>query len=132
MASDSDLIERFVRFLAQAERSPLTVKNYRGDLGAFAAWFEQINGEVMAPAKVTPTDLRQFKRWLVEQRNLKPSIVNRKLATLNQTIAQSLGLSPEVLATRRDIEQLAEGSRNVSILQGWRRTVIGEPLLAAL
>ena len=56
----------------------------------------------------------------------------RKLATLNQTIAQGLGLSPEVLATRRDIEQLAEGARNGPILQGWRRTVIGEPLLAAL
>jgi ribonuclease D len=56
----------------------------------------------------------------------------RKLATLNQTIAQGLGLSPEVLATRRDIEQLAEGGRNVSVLQGWRKTVIGEPLLAAL
>jgi ribonuclease D len=56
----------------------------------------------------------------------------RKLATLNQTIAQSLGLSPEVLATRRDIEQLAEGNRNVAILRGWRRAVIGDPLLAAL
>jgi ribonuclease D len=56
----------------------------------------------------------------------------RKLSALNQTIAQQLGLSPEVLATRRDIEQLAEGNRKVGILQGWRRTVIGEPLLAAL
>ncbi|MEJ1960108.1 MAG: hypothetical protein WDO56_00545 [Gammaproteobacteria bacterium] len=56
----------------------------------------------------------------------------RKLATLNQTVAQSLGLSPEVLATRRDIEQLAEGGRNVPVLQGWRRAVIGEPMLAAL
>lgn len=56
----------------------------------------------------------------------------KKLAALNQTIAQDLGLSPEVLATRRDIEQLAEGARNVAILQGWRKSVVGEPLLAAL
>jgi ribonuclease D len=56
----------------------------------------------------------------------------RKLAALNQAIAQSLGLSPEVLATRRDIEQLAEGGRDVSVLQGWRRAVVGEPMLAAL
>jgi ribonuclease D len=56
----------------------------------------------------------------------------RKLATLNQTIAQNLGLSPEVLATRKDLEQLAEGNQNVGILQGWRKTVIGEPLLKAL
>ena len=55
-----DPIESFARFLAQAERSPLTIKNYRGDLDAFAAWFERVNAEAMAPAKVTPTDLRQF------------------------------------------------------------------------
>ena len=56
----------------------------------------------------------------------------KKLGALNQSIAQTLGLSPEVLATRRDIEQLAEGARDVSVLHGWRRTVVGEPMLAAL
>jgi ribonuclease D len=56
----------------------------------------------------------------------------KKLSAMNQSIAQNLGLSPEVLATRRDIEQLAEGARDVSILHGWRRTVVGEPMLAAL
>jgi ribonuclease D len=56
----------------------------------------------------------------------------KKLGALNQTIAQGLSLSPEVLATRRDIETLAEGGRDVAILQGWRRAVIGEPMLAAL
>lgn len=60
------------------------------------------------------------------------SALVKKLAALNQTIAQTLGLSPEVLATRRDIEQLAEGARDVPILQGWRRAVVGEPMLAAL
>lgn len=56
----------------------------------------------------------------------------KKLATLNQAIAADLGLSPEVLATRRDLEQLAEGRRDVAMLRGWRRAVIGERMLAAL
>ena len=56
----------------------------------------------------------------------------KKLAGLNQAIAQTLNLSPEVLATRRDIEILAEGGRDVGMLQGWRREVIGAPMLAAL
>jgi ribonuclease D len=56
----------------------------------------------------------------------------KKLGALNQSIAQALGLSPEVLATRRDIELLAEGGRDVAMLQGWRRAVVGEPMLAAL
>lgn len=56
----------------------------------------------------------------------------RKLAAVNQAIAGELNLSPEILATRRDLEQLAEGRRDVPLLSGWRRTVIGERLLAAL
>src|SRR3954470_8190325 len=96
MARASNPIERFAGFLSQAERSPLTIKNYCGDLEAFAAWFEQVNREAMAPSKVTPTDLRQFKRWLVEQRKLKPSSVNRKLATLKSflTWAAAAGFAP--------------------------------------
>jgi ribonuclease D len=56
----------------------------------------------------------------------------RSLGALNQSIAGELGLSPEVLATRRDLEQLVDGKRDVSILRGWRRSVVGERMLAAL
>jgi ribonuclease D len=56
----------------------------------------------------------------------------KKLGALNQAIAAQLGLSPEVLATRRDLELLAEGRRDVGVLRGWRRDVIGDRMLAAL
>jgi ribonuclease D len=56
----------------------------------------------------------------------------KKLSTLHQSLAAELSLSPEVLATRRDLERLVEGEREVSVLKGWRRAVIGERLLAAL
>ncbi len=56
----------------------------------------------------------------------------KKLGALNQTIAADLGLSPEVLATLRDLELLADGRRDVGVLRGWRREVIGDRMLAAL
>jgi len=56
----------------------------------------------------------------------------KKLATLNQSIASEVGLSPEVLATRRDLELLADGRRDMQLLRGWRRDVVGERLLASL
>jgi ribonuclease D len=56
----------------------------------------------------------------------------KKLATLNQTLATEIGLSPEVLATRRDLELLVDGRRDVGILRGWRREVVGNQMLAAL
>jgi ribonuclease D len=56
----------------------------------------------------------------------------KKLGVLNQTIAAELGLSPEVLATRRDLELLADGRRDIGVLRGWRRDVVGDRMLAAL
>jgi ribonuclease D len=62
---------------------------------------------------------------------LKTALI-KKLGVLNQAIAADLGLSPEVLATRRDLEQLADGRQDVAVLKGWRRGVIGDRMLAAL
>jgi ribonuclease D len=56
----------------------------------------------------------------------------KKLGVLNQTIAADVGLSPEVLATRRDLEQLVDGRRDIGMLRGWRREVVGNRMLAAL
>jgi ribonuclease D len=56
----------------------------------------------------------------------------RSLADLNQSIARELNLSPEVLTTRRELEQLTDGGRELAVLRGWRRQVVGERLLQAL
>ena len=44
MAHAPDPIGRFAGFLAQSEHSPLTIKNYRSDHAAFAAWFQGASG----------------------------------------------------------------------------------------
>jgi ribonuclease D len=56
----------------------------------------------------------------------------RRLSGISQAVARELQLAPEVLATRRDLEQLAEGAPEAALLRGWRRTVLGEQLLAVL
>jgi len=60
------------------------------------------------------------------------TVLVKKLAALNQAVAADLGLSPEILATRRDLEQLADGRQDVAVLKGWRRRVIGDRMLATL
>lgn len=60
------------------------------------------------------------------------SALVKKLSALNQAIATELSISPEVLATRRDLERLADGGEDIAALRGWRRSVIGEKLLEAL
>jgi ribonuclease D len=49
-----------------------------------------------------------------------------------QAIARDLDIQPEVLATRRELAALVRGARELPLLTGWRRAVVGEPLLAAL
>lgn len=56
----------------------------------------------------------------------------RALSGINQSVARELQLAPEVLATRRDLEQLAAGRRDGPLMHGWRRAVLGERLLKAL
>lgn len=95
-------LERFAAFLEQAERSPLTIKNYLSDLRAFAAWFEETNGDPFEPTKITPTDLREYKRWMVTHCGFKPNSVNRKLATLRSFIhwATETGLVADARALK--------------------------------
>lgn len=56
----------------------------------------------------------------------------RRLAAVVKKLAGELGIAQEVLATRADLGALLRGSRDVRPLRGWRRTVVGEALLAAL
>jgi site-specific recombinase XerD len=75
--------ERYTKYLESCERSTLTIKNYLCDLQAFGRWFTEVNQtEEFDPAKITPTDLREYKRWLISSQELKPSSTNRKLASL--------------------------------------------------
>jgi len=58
--------------------------------------------------------------------------IARKLADVANEVAKQLDVSPELIATRRELEKLAAGKRDVSLLRGWRAQVVGEKLLAAL
>ena len=54
-----------------------------------------------------------------------------KLMSVARETAERAKINAELLATRRDIEQLVFSRRTEHLLSGWRRELIGEPLLAA-
>jgi ribonuclease D len=56
----------------------------------------------------------------------------KHLAATVRDVAERLKLSPEVLATRRDLQQLLAGNTDIEPLRGWRREVIGAALLREL
>ncbi len=75
------MINAFIQHQQAADKSVLTLKNYRCDLNGFAQWFQEANSETLRIQKITPTDLRQYKRYL-NQRGYKPQTINRRLCSL--------------------------------------------------
>jgi len=55
-----------------------------------------------------------------------------RLQEVVRNCARELELVPEILATRGELEQIVAGNRDLGPLLGWRRSVVGEPMLAAL
>jgi ribonuclease D len=56
------------------------------------------------------------------------SLVTRLLTLIREEAAKSQ-IAPELVATRRDVEQLVYSGRTDHLLRGWRREVIGERLV---
>jgi len=56
----------------------------------------------------------------------------KRLADIAAAVAGELEIGTEVLATRRELERLAAGRQDVSLLRGWRADVLGKKLLSAL
>jgi len=92
---NSRLLQRFVEHLRSHDRSERTIKSYSSDLKLFAKWFSETNREELTPKSITPIDLREHKRYLLEDRGFKPATVNRRLASISAFCkwAQEQGLA---------------------------------------
>jgi len=84
-------IKDFILYLESRDRSRHTINAYRLDLRQFARWFGGVNGDEIEPANVTPTDLREFKHFLIQDEQLSPATVNRKLASLRAFLKWAVG-----------------------------------------
>ncbi len=82
---------------------------------------------VAADELASGTDLTQELRpELIDQAEIK------RLGKIVDEVARMLGVVPEILATRKDLAALIRGEPELRPLSGWRKSVIGEPLLAAV
>lgn len=70
----------FTTWLQAQDRSPRTVRAYTAALRDFAAWFTARTGKALAPAHITPLDVKAYRQHLVEVRRRKPATVNNYLA----------------------------------------------------
>jgi len=87
-------LQLFQNWLVARGRRPRTVQAYTADLSHFARWFTQTNGQPLAPEILTPTDVREYRQWMLTTQGLAPATVNRHIAALRAytTWARSAGL----------------------------------------
>src|SRR5215210_6793932 len=92
------LLEQFGADLGRQEASPKTVGSYRLDLQHFWAWFARTVGESPSPEAVTPTDVREYRSFLLNVERRQPATVNRRLAALRRFFqwAKATGLVNEM------------------------------------
>jgi site-specific recombinase XerD len=88
-------LQRFIEHLRSHDRSQRTIESYSSDLKLFAKWFYETNREELTLKSMTPIDLREYKRHLLEDRGFKPATVNRRLASISAFCrwAQEQGLA---------------------------------------
>ena len=67
---------------SQKDHSPHTIKAYLSDLRQLARWFEETNGERLTPW-LTRTDLRQYRHYMLDVKNLSANTINRRLASIS-------------------------------------------------
>jgi integrase/recombinase XerD len=92
------LVGRFLQDLERQETAPKTRDAYRLDLLHFAGWFVQTVGETFTPEAVTPTDVREYRGYLIIVEKRQPATVNRRLAALRRFFqwAKASGLVKEL------------------------------------
>lgn len=75
-------LDKFKAYLCSQDRAPKTVGEYVSDLVIFAHWFEEHRDETFAPEAITPTDVRDYRAFLLNTEKRTPATINRKLASI--------------------------------------------------
>ncbi len=92
MDNDFSLLKNYFMNEGKAE---LTIHGYLSDLDHFCRWFSQTNGEVLTPQNLTSIDIREYRQYLLNVRQAKPTTINRHLSAIRAycSWAKSAGLA---------------------------------------
>lgn len=75
-------LSQFCNYLVESGRADKTVDGYLCDIELFSRWFFQTNGEELAPQNLTPTDIREYRQYLLSVKKAKPATINRHLSAV--------------------------------------------------
>lgn len=74
--------KEFEQYLHELDRSENTISAYMLDIRGFSSWFLQINQETLTPNSLTPQDIKQYKYFLLLEKQAAPATINRKIIAI--------------------------------------------------
>lgn len=80
--SPADVLKEFERYLKAHDRAAKTVKDYLTDLRLFVEWFTHTRDEQFTVSAITPTDIRDYRAYLLHTKHQSPATINRRLTVL--------------------------------------------------
>jgi len=89
-------------------------------------WLKLLNEADNIPTEQHPIRQR-FERLTNQQRKL-----GKQLMQALQTIGEAQQIDPGLIATRKIVNQLVAGERDVPVLKGWRNDLAGQKLLTII
>lgn len=114
-----------------AVRNPQTVQEIL-DLGVFgrksSRYLAPQASRVLAEVEVAEERLWPRVEPLTKQQK---KTISKMMSQLNE-YAQEHHIAQALLGTRKDVESLYRNRRSGKLLEGWRSTLVGEPLLASI
>ena len=78
-----EAMEKFIQYIQDQDLSALTVKGYKSDLHNFIQWYKESNDDLPGMEHITPTDIKEYKQYLLVVKRRKASTINRRLAALS-------------------------------------------------
>jgi ribonuclease D len=115
-----------------AERMPGTTQDLEAIRGVPAGVVRRRGDEILALIERGRADaVNEVAASMPTRPQPQQVALVTKLMGLAREMAQHAKINAELLATRRDVEQLVFSRRTEHLLSGWRREIIGEPLVAA-
>lgn len=115
-----------------AERMPATTRDLEAVRNVPAGVVRRRGDEILALIERGRTDaVNEAAASMPPRPQPQQVALVTKLMGLARETAQHAKINAELLATRRDVEQLVFARRTEHLLSGWRREIIGEPLVAA-
>ncbi|HZD56647.1 MAG TPA: tyrosine-type recombinase/integrase [Anaerolineales bacterium] len=121
----SDYTELREHLLAQG-RSERTVASYLSDIAHFARWLDKTGAKQLRPGGFSPSDVRQYKRYLQTVKNAAASTVNRRLTALRAYSQWALSSGKTQRDSLLGIKSVSGGKSNPKVLDRREQTAILE------